>query len=340
MTSTPTGPAAGRARRLIGAATALIVCLLAATAAGGSVTGTAAAASGACGGATLGVLASADAGIVTNIYANELAGAEVSADLRHVSASARLIHALERHDVSAARVAVEKLVYHHGWHIVRLRVFDLGGRVLADVGGPYVIAPVPGLLRSASGVLVGRFMMSVQDDTGVTKLEQRFVGDPIGIYYRGALVAGLRWGLPATPPAGLALTLGGVRYATTWRTYDAFPSGTLRALLLVPLPAAALRAKSCALVRVGEFGRIAWRLTSLLAPISEHYYGYAYWVHIYTGAEVFVRDPGGLQLAASDGSDPRSLPRSGRLNYEHTSWLVFSFEPSPPERVYLLVAAS
>jgi hypothetical protein len=300
---------------------------------------TAAATDAACGSAARGVLATADAEVVTDIYANELAGAEVGADLARVSRSQRLIGALERHDAAAVRVAVAKLVYHHGWHIVRLRVLDVAGRVLADVGGPDVIAPVPGLLRSAAGLLVGSFVMSVQDDAGVTKLERRFVGDPIGIYYKGALVAGLGARLPAAPPAGPSLTLAGVRYSAVWRTYDAFPRGTLRSLLLVPPPPTALTAESCALVRIGEFGRIAQRLTTLLEPIADHYYGYAYWVHVYTGAEVFVRDPGGLQLAASDGSHPRSLPRSGMFRYEGTSWLVFSFVPSPPSRVYLLVPA-
>jgi hypothetical protein len=285
------------------------------------------------------VLATADAEVVTNIYANELAGAEVNADVRRVARSQRLISALERHDTAAARIAVAKLVYHHGWHIVRLRVLDVAGRLVGDVGGPYVIAPVSGLLRSAAGTLVGSFVMSVQDDAGVTKLERRFVGDPIGIYYRGALVAAVGAPMPAAPPAGRSLMLAGVGYATVWRTYYAFPRGTLRALLLVPPPAAALTARPCGLVRVGEIGRVAQRLTTLLGPIAHHYYGYAYWVHIYTGAEVFVRGLGGVRLAASDGSDPGSLPRGGTFSYEGRSWLVFSFAPSPRARVYLLLAA-
>jgi hypothetical protein len=331
--------ARARTRRTLRGLLGAVAVLVAGGALAAADPGSGAAASGACGAATRGVLATVDAEIVTRIDANELAGTEVSADLRHVSTSRRLIGALARHDVAAARVAVAKLVYHHGWHIVRLRVLDRAGRLVADVGGPYVIAPVSGLLLSASGGLLGSFVLSVQDDVGVTKLESHFVGDPIGVYYHGALVAALGARLPAAPPSGPSLTLGGVGYATVWRSYYAFPHGTLRVLLLVPPPAAALTMQSCALVRVGEFGRVARRLTTLLGPIARHYYGYAYWVHIYTGAEVFVRDPG-LQLASSNGSNPSSLPRSGRFSYEGRNWLVYSFEPSPPERVYLLVAAS
>jgi hypothetical protein len=202
-----------------------------------------------------------------------------------------------------------------------------------------VIAPVSGPLHSASGAQIGTFVMSVQDDVGVTKLESRFVGDPIGIYYHGPLVASLGARFPRTPPGGSSLRVGGVRYRSVWLTYKAFPSGTLRALILVPPPAAAVTRESCNTVRAGEFGRVGRRLTTLLGPIAQHYYGYAYWVHIFTGADVFVRDPDGTQLASSDGSDPPSLPLSGSLSYENKSWLVFSFEPAPPARVYLLVPA-
>ena len=45
----------------------------------------------------------------------------------------------------------KRIVYHPFWHIVRLRVLDASGRVLADFGGPDVIAPVSGTLRSAPG---------------------------------------------------------------------------------------------------------------------------------------------------------------------------------------------
>ena len=43
--------------------------------------------------------------------------------------------------------------------------------VLADVGGPYVIAPVDRRAAARAGGSIGSFVMSVQDDVGFTKLE-------------------------------------------------------------------------------------------------------------------------------------------------------------------------
>src|SRR6185437_6937128 len=125
---------------------------------------------------------------------------------------APLLRALTARDLAATHRAVAKLVYHPRWHIVRLRVIDRAGRVLADVGGPYVIAPVTGLLRVGARVL-GSYVMSVQDDVGFTKLELHAEGNPIAVYYRGARVAEAGGRLPARPPAGPALTLRGISYA-------------------------------------------------------------------------------------------------------------------------------
>jgi len=296
---------------------------------------------GACGASTSATLASVAALVANNIDRGELSGSETQVDLGHVTSNTALLAAVAADDIPATARAVSRIVYHHFWHIVRLRVLDAAGNVLADVGGPDVIAPVDGVLRSASGATVGSFVMSVQDDIGVTKLETRFVGDPIGFYLRGELVASL--GGPAFPtlqPRGPWLTIAGRRYYALTLTYEAAPSGTLHAVLLVGRPPAALAAESCGAIRAGEFGRVAMRLTHLLGPLAQHWYGYAYWVHIYTGAAVFVRSPDGTQLASSDGSDPPSLPASGTLSYEGQSWLVYSFDPLPPTLVYLLVPAS
>jgi hypothetical protein len=323
-----------RLRHLRVGAVVLAVCCLTGLAVGGR-----AAASGGCGAATHAVLATADAQVLNNIYANENAGLEVTDDLAEIGGSQALVNAVTQDDAAATFIAVEKLVYHPGWHIVRLRVLDASGRLLADVGGPYVIAPVSGVLRSASGEVIGSFLMSVQDDVGVTKLETRFVGDPIGIYYRGHLVAALGGAaLPRARPTAPVLTVRRVRYLAMTATYNAFPSGTLRAVILVPPPAQALTSESCASVRAGEFGRVAARLTGLLGPVVEHYYGFAYWVHVYTAADVFVLDPDGTVIAASNGATPPPLPLTGTVAYQGQSWLVFSFAPQPPARVYLLVA--
>jgi hypothetical protein len=328
----------GQSRRLSVAAVALAT--LAAFAFAGGGPGAAADSGVACGASTVATIATADGSMLTDIYRNELAGTEVSFDVAKVTAAKDLLGAVARGDRTAARKAVSRIVYHPAWHIVRLRALDASGRVLADIGGPDVIAPVSGVLRAGTGAVIGSFVLSVQDDAGVTKLERRFVGDPIGIYLRGRLVAQRGTSFPPVPPSGPGLTLGGVHYRVVTETYEAFPTGTLRAVILIAPPARSLSRQPCATVRAGEFGRVARRLTGLLGPLTQHYSGYAFWVQIYTGAEVFVREPDGTQLTSSAGAGagPTALPTSGTVSYQGTSWLVFSFAPYPPTRVYMLIA--
>ena len=57
-----------------------------------------------------------------------------------------LLSALSAGDDAAVSAAVSAMVYTPHWHIVRLRVLR-AGHVIADVGRPYVIAPVTGTIR-------------------------------------------------------------------------------------------------------------------------------------------------------------------------------------------------
>jgi hypothetical protein len=296
-------------------------------------------ATGGCGSATSATRAAVDATVVNDIYANELAGGEVTRDLGEVTGSSDLVTAAIDGNRTGALAAVKRIVYHPGWHIVRLRVFGGAGRVLADVGGPYVIAPVAGVLRAAGGAVVGSFLMSVQDDVGVTKLETRIVGDPIGIYVRRKLVAQLGAArLPARLPSGSVVRRGHVTYQAVSQTYDAFPTGTLQAVLLIAPSPRSLNATPCAEVRADEFGRIARRLVTRLGPADLH--GYAFWIRVYTGAQVFVRDANGLQLTSSPVPDvgPPVLPESGVVSYQDTSWLVYSFQVAAGALLYMLIA--
>jgi len=320
-------------RGLIIATAALVAALLVSPSAG--------AVDGSCGLSTASVLEAVDAQVTSNIYANELAGREVSEDLAQITAAPDLLAAVSADAPAATFKAVQRIVYHPGWHIVRLRVLDASGRLLADFGGPFVVAPVRGILRSSSGAQIGSFVMAVQDDAGIAKLESRFVGDAVGIYYHThpvVQIGGIVF--PGSIPRGTSLRNRGVRYGVQKLTYDAFPTGTLTMVLLTAPASRALAAEPCATVRAGEFGRIARRLTTLLGPITQHYYGYTYWVHLYTGAAVYVRNPDGSQIASSDGTNPDELPLAGPTTVNGQSYLVFSFEPKPPVRVYLLVPPS
>jgi hypothetical protein len=199
---------------------------------GGCAAARPAGATAACGAAGLATIAAVDQIAADHIYGNELAGTEVSFDSAQITAAVDLLAAVAAEDAAAARTAVSRLVFHPAWHIVRLRALDAAGHILADVGGPYVIAPVSGALR-LHGHTVGSYVMSVQDDTGYTKLETRFVGNPIGIYIEGKLVAERYAAFPSAPPASANVTLGGVSYRVLSETYKSFPSGTLNAVILV-----------------------------------------------------------------------------------------------------------
>ena len=221
---------------------------------------------------------------------------------------------------------------------MRLQVFNRAGRLLADIGGTWTIAPVSGLLKSGSRT-IGRFLMSLQDDTGETKLETRFVGNPVAIYIAGRLVADRYATFPLGPPPGPSLTVGATRYAVVRQTFEAFPSGPLLEVTLVAPPARSLARLDCAQVRAQEFGRVAMRFAALATDLGHQYPGYAATVALYTGAEVFVRS-GGRLLGTSGGSGPAKPPTSGLVSYVGKSWLVFSFQALAPARVYMLIAPS
>jgi hypothetical protein len=293
---------------------------------------------GGCGMASASTVGVVDATVTADIYQNELAGSEVTADLAHIAGAGDLISAVASDSRAETLKAVSRIVFHPHWHIVRLRAIDAKGRILADVGGPYVVAPVPGVLRSGARV-VGSFVMSVQDDSGLTKLESRFVGDPIGLYVRGMLVAGLGAGLPSRLPVSVTVTLRGVPFRLMSEALLAFSSGTATAVVFVPPPSRSLSVEPCETVRAQEFGRVAARLARLASALPEHYNDYAATVRLYTGAEVFVRR-GSDQLASTDGPGPSLLPAGGNVTYQGASWLVSSFATRPNTRVYLLVVPS
>lgn len=280
-------------------------------------------------------IATVDATVLTDIYRNERSGTEVSEDLAQIAGAHDLLRAVSADSAAATLTAIKRIVYHPVWHIVRLRVLDASGRLLADLGGPYVIAPVTGVLRSG-GRVIGSFVMSVQDDAGVTKLESDVVGNPIAIYVGGKLATERRASFPRAAPGAASIELSGTSYRAVTERYSAFPSGTLDAVLLIP-PASASRSKQpCASVRAGEFGRVAVRLAQLASSLREHYSDYAGTVRNYTGTEVFIRD-GADQLATTAGAGPAVLPTGGTASYDGMNWLVFSFEALPAVRVYLLI---
>ena len=70
-----------------------------------------------------------------------------------------------------------------------------------------------------------------------------------------------------------------------------------------------------------------------------------------TGAEEYTPGPifvlngasevaGSNQLSTDGGpAPPQNLPQSGSVTYDAKRWLVYSFEPFPPDRIYVLQPA-
>jgi hypothetical protein len=289
------------------------------------------AASAACGTKAAAAIAGVDAIAAQRIYTGEMHSSEVSADIAHIKGSQALAQALAGSNRAGVYAAVHALVYMPHWHIVRLRVVK-AGQVLADVGGPDVIAPLSGTL-TWKGKRVGGFVMSVQDDAGYVKLVSRFIGVPIDLYRNGSLVMGTLPSAPAGVGDGAHVTIAGRSYQALVLQAQAFPAGPLRAVLFVPTPSANTAAQTCAAVRVAAWGQIATRIAARLAPLSVHYQSLVDILQGTSGGLAFVRE-GSKRLAGGQG--PAMIPRSGTVRYRGRSWPVFSWEAAPSRRVYLL----
>ncbi len=293
-------------------------------------TGHAAASGAQCGPATAATIAAVDDSVARRIYAGELTGTEVSTDIAHVTGSAELLAALERADQPAVFAAVHTLVYTPHWHIVRLRVLQ-HGRVLADVGGPDIIAPVSGALR-VKGRTVGGFVMSVQDDLGYVKLVSRFIGVPIDLYRAGSFVMGTLKPPPASVSNGTTVTVGRSEYQAVVFDTAAFPAGTLKVALFVPAPASTLAARGCASVRLAAWSDVAHHIAARFTPLSARYSDFRDTLQFLSGGQVFVRS-GSVRLA---GAGPARVPRHGTVKYHGRTWAVYSWEAIPPARIYFL----
>ncbi len=289
-----------------------------------------------CGAAAPATLAEAAGRAAMQIYAHELTGPGVHADQRQVESNGPLLNALASGNLVGVREAVTSLVYSHT-HIVRLRVLQ-GNTVEADVGGPYIIAPVSGSLRF-HGRTVGHYVLSVQDDLGYVKLETRYVGLPL-VLQMGALRIPLEGTLAAAPasiPNSGSVAYRGTSYGAFSFVAKAFPQGTLRISLLVPAPRS-LAGASCTAIKQSELAHIAqlvWHRYSLVSAPSSAYVNQ---VRSLTGGLSYVRSTT-QQLAGSTRPGPGRLPDQGTVKYRGVTWQVSSFAShslAGPVRVYVL----
>jgi hypothetical protein len=164
------------------------------------------------------------------VYEEELHGASVIQTQRRLEASSAFQHAVATHDVAATRAAIVGFFEAH-IHVVRVRV-TVGSRLLTDVGGPYVLAPVRGTLRER-GHTVGHFTWAIQDDAGYLKLAHLFTGADVLMRTGARQVEGTLTPGPASVPNRGEVSYDGRSYQSYSFTAEAFPSGPLHISLLV-----------------------------------------------------------------------------------------------------------
>jgi hypothetical protein len=164
------------------------------------------------------------------IYKEELHSAVVSATLALLERSPAFERAVAQGSASATREAIVGFFREH-IHVVRVRV-TVRGRLLVDVGGPYVLAPVHGTLRSR-GRVIGSFEMAIQDDAGYLKLAHLFTGAEVLMRVRGRQVMGTLNPGPASVPDRGKVSYAGRSYQAYSFSGQAFPSGPLRISLLI-----------------------------------------------------------------------------------------------------------
>ncbi len=281
------------------------------------------------------MLAEAAGSVAARIYGSEESSTETTADRRQIESFAPLVSAVERGEHGAIEEAVHSLVY-SGTHIVRLRVSQ-GSKLLSDIGGPYIIAPVSGVLRS-HGRAIAHFVFSVQDDLGYVKLETRFLGAPLvlrtssgQVPIEGQLQPG-----PARIPDRGPVSYHGVHYEAFSFNAKAFPSGRLRISILLTLPRS-VRTQSCVQVKADELARVAQRISRRFSLTPSVFGPFVRLAHAVTEEYVYVR-AGSRTLAGSTRSTPRKLPTSGPLRWHGVDYVVSSFAaPSSVGTVHVYV---
>ncbi|HEX4035981.1 MAG TPA: hypothetical protein VHX66_16180 [Solirubrobacteraceae bacterium] len=222
--------------------------------AAGATGGPPATVTSACGSATDSAYDSTALAAVLRIARGERNGNAVRRAIHTIETNKALLRAVSARDAAATRRAVVALVFNH-MHIVRLRV-SAAGRVLSDIGGPHVLAPVQGTLRSG-GRVIGTFTMSLQDDLGYQLLISRLVGQHSVMSFSGKLITRDIAADPATLPSFGTTLIGGVSYLVHSFYVGHFPRGRLRVWLLVRAPAKRLERRPCAQVRADEAAAIA-----------------------------------------------------------------------------------
>lgn len=157
--------------------------------------------------------------VAQRLFRDEASGPATHGVLHLVAHDQRLVRAVMRDDPVALRAAIVALFRVHSLHVVRIRATTASGRLVNDVGGPFVLAPASTALRAPDGRVVGHLTLSVQDDTGYIKLVRRFTAADVLLHTATGVVPG------SSPDSGAPAF-----------SFDAtaFPAGDLAVSLFLP----------------------------------------------------------------------------------------------------------
>ncbi len=166
------------------------------------------------------------------IYRDEQSGAQTKAVVRDFERSRPFQEAVAGNDPSATEAAIVGF-FKSTLHVVRVRA-TLGEKLVADVGGPHVLAPIRGDVRDARGHIVGHFLLSIQDDLGYVILAHRFAGVQVFLSQGGQPLLASTSPAPSDIPESGEVPYKGVPYHAYSFTAEAFPTGALQVRLLIP----------------------------------------------------------------------------------------------------------
>jgi hypothetical protein len=170
--------------------------------------------------------------VAERVYYAEHAGSKAELLRGYVERSRPFREAVLTGNAKATRAAIIGFFRSH-LHIVRVRVIR-EGQLLEDVGGPHVLAPIPGVIRNAHGRVVAHFLLAIQDDLGYTILARAFTSAQTLLREGTRQVMGTLEPGPATIPDRGRVSYGGSTYQAYSFYGEAFPSGPLRISLLYP----------------------------------------------------------------------------------------------------------
>jgi hypothetical protein len=170
--------------------------------------------------------------VAERVYYAEHEGSKAELLLHYVERSRPFREAVLAGNATATRAAIIGFFRSH-LHIVRVRVIR-AGKLLVDVGGPHVLAPIPGVIRDVKGRVAAHFLFAIQDDLGFQILSHAFTNAQVAMREGALQVMGSLSPGPATIPDRGRVVYRGVPYQAYSFAAEAFPSGPLRISLLFP----------------------------------------------------------------------------------------------------------